>query len=138
MGKSLFVLGLAAVAVLSASAASAQQSRAPQSRASQRAPDQCFRASDWRGWKATEDGRTMYIEAGLNRVWKLDMAQPCRELNSIGAQLITRTDSPMICRPMDINLRVRQPGAGITYCQVRRLTRLTPAQARALPRSLRP
>ncbi len=135
MGKSLLVLGLAAVAVLSASAASAQQSRRP---SQARAPDQCFRASDWRGWKATEDGRIMYIEAGLNRVWKFEMAQPCRELNSIGAQLITRTDKPLICRPIDINLRVRQPGAGITYCQVRRLTRLTPAEARALPRALRP
>jgi hypothetical protein len=103
-----------------------------------KAPPQCFRSSDWAGWKATRDGRSMYIDTGLHRVWKLDLAQACPELNDIDAKLITRTSASWTCQPMDINMRVLRPGGGISYCQVRTITRLTPEQSRALPRNLRP
>lgn len=101
---------------------------------------QCFRSGDWSGWKATKDGQTMYIETGLNRVYKLDMAFPCTDLNDIDAKVITRVrGSSWICYPMDIDMRVYRPGIGSSnHCRVKRLTRLGAAEAKALPRDLRP
>lgn len=128
MKTALIALGVAA-AVLSTGAASAQ---APRSNA------QCFRSSDWQGWKATPDGASMYVGAGINRTYRFDFVQPCPELNALGATLLQRTDRAYICKPIDVNIRVVRPGLSISYCQVKTITRLTPAQSKALPRALRP
>lgn len=129
MKTALIALGVTAAAILSTGAASAQAPRSAQ---------QCFRASDWRGWKATPDGQSMYVDTGINRTYRMDFVQPCAELNALGATLLQFTDRAYICRPIDVNIRVVRPGLSTTYCQVSRITRLTPAQSKALPRAVRP
>jgi hypothetical protein len=82
----------------------------------------------------------MYIETGVNRVWKFDLTQACPELNQIDAKLITKTQGSWTCSPMDVDMKVLRPGPGgfASYCQVKKITRLTPAQSKALPKELRP
>lgn len=133
MGKLKVLL---AVVVVSATGAATGPSIA----AEKNSRPQCFRSGDWSGWKATSDGKTMYIGTGLNRVYKLDMAFPCTELNDIDAKVITRVrGSSWICYPMDIDMRVYRPGAGVsTYCRVKKISRLGAEEARSLPRNLHP
>lgn len=139
MGKAWKRAGVAALVAAStavlAEPALAQQSKAP---ANLRGGQQCFRASDWNGWKATPDGKTVYISAGFKRFYKFDMAQPCQELNDPQAVMVTRTDTSWICRPLDVNMTIMRPGIGVTWCQVRKISRLTAEEGKALPRNLRP
>jgi hypothetical protein len=99
----------------------------------------CFRTSDWQNWKAAND-HTIYLNVGGNRIWRLDMAGSCPELSDGGAKLITRdiAGSGSVCSPMDLDLKV-SVGHGIaTPCIVRNMSELSPDQAAALPRNLRP
>jgi hypothetical protein len=138
MGKSAKALAIVATVgtVILAAGSAAQAQPHPAKKPAQ----QCFRSSDWRGWKATPDAKTMYIETGVNRVWKFDLTQACPELNDLDAKLITRTRGSWTCSPMDVDMKVLRPGPGAfaSYCQVKKITPLTPAQSKALPKELRP
>jgi hypothetical protein len=122
------------MAVLAATAGLAASTRATVAQ-----PGVCFRSSDWRGWKATRDGHTLYVGAGPQRVFRLELAQPCPELNDIDAKLVTRTHSGWVCQPSDLALQDLQPGGGaLSSCRVRRMSRLYPSEVKALPKELRP
>lgn len=119
------LIGLAAAPMLGAAAANA-------------APAQCFYSSDWNGWKATPDGKSIYIRVGVNRLYRIDLASACPTLQAPNARLITRMrGSSSICGPLDMDLSVSDGGFK-TPCIVSDITPLSAAEASALPKSMRP
>jgi len=120
------LIGLAAAPMLGATAASA-------------APAQCFYSNDWSGWKATPDSKSIYIRVGMNRIYRLDLANACPSLQAPSARLITTMrGSSSICSALDLDLSVSD-GAGFKVpCIVSNITPLSAAEASALPKSMRP
>jgi hypothetical protein len=101
---------------------------------------QCFAANDWNGWKATPDSRAIYLRTGVSRIYRLDLANACPDLQLGGARLINkvRGGSGFICTALDLDLKVSTGHGFSSPCIVSKLTQLSPAEAAALPRSLRP
>ncbi len=99
----------------------------------------CFRSSEFQNWKAA-DAKTIYIRVGMNRYYRLDLAAPCSSLKSPGAFLITKIrGANTICSAIDWNLHVATSWDGIPQaCIVKKMTELTPAEVKALPRKLKP
>ena len=101
--------------------------------------EECFASSDWDGWKATPDSRTVYIRVGINKIFRIDLASECPELQDPVAHLVTTLrGSAWICRAIDLDLKVSDGHGFVSPCFVSKLTRLTPEEAAALPKKLRP
>lgn len=133
MRKRLLVTTLigVAAAMLGMAAADAQPSTKP-------AP-QCFFSTDWNGWKATKDSKAIYIRVGVNQIYRLDLSTECPELQMPDAHLITHIrGSSSICSPLDLDLKVSDMHGFATPCIVSKITPLSPAEAAALPRDVRP
>lgn len=102
------------------------------------AKSQCFFSSQWRGWRAPDD-RTVYIRVGGRDIYRLDLTSSCPGLRSPGAFLINRVrGGTNICSPLDLDLRVSQGGHFSTPCLVKSMTKLSPDEVTALPKSARP
>jgi hypothetical protein len=102
-------------------------------------PARCFRSQDWEGWKATPDGRTLYLRVLMHDFYRVDLAGACPELNAPDAHLVTHVrGSDEICAPVDLDLRVSTGMGFATPCIVRSITPLTAEEAKALPPKLRP
>ena len=103
-------------------------------------PQQCFYANQFQGWRAADE-KTIYIRVNLNDYYRLDMAGSCPTLTTPDARLINKVNGPpTICSAVDWNLSVstQGPGAIATPCIVKSMRKLTPAEAAALPKKLRP
>jgi hypothetical protein len=99
---------------------------------------QCFLSRDWRGWRAA-DNHTMYIRVGMRDIYRLDLAGPYPGLLSGGGVLVHRTrGSGSICSALDLDLRVSRGRGSSTHIFVKSMTKLSPEDAAALPRHLRP
>lgn len=102
--------------------------------------NQCFPATDFRNWHAA-DAKTVYIRAAVERIYRVDLGRDCPTLMWPDAHLILKTHGGSdICSPLDIDLRVGQgTGGGIPErCFVKSLTELTPDEAAALPKGVKP
>ena len=125
--SAILLTGLAGGALIAAPAANAD-------------PAQCFYSHDWDGWKATPDSRTIFIKVGVNKIYRIDLARECPNLQAPHAQL--RTDTPgnsAICTALDLNLQVADGlGGSKVSCIPSHITRLSPEEAAALPKNLRP
>jgi hypothetical protein len=98
----------------------------------------CFLLRQWNGrWKITPDSRTMYIGAA-GRVYRLDLITAYPLLKSAWAVVSYRDSSDTICRPIDLRLVVTDQLGSFERILVKRMTLLTPDEAAALPKSLRP
>jgi hypothetical protein len=98
----------------------------------------CFFVTQWHGWKADGD-HTIYLNVSDgHRIYRLDMAGSCPALLDPTATLITDNHTDSICTAVDWNLKVRQTGGFSMPCIVAKMTQLTPDQAAALPKKLRP
>ena len=96
-------------------------------------------SSDWNGWKASPDSKSIYIRVGVSKLFRIDLANACPALQGVGVHLVTRTHgSPWICRPLDLDLKVGQGHGFTTPCMVSDITPLSAAEAAALPKALRP
>lgn len=99
----------------------------------------CFLSSNWEGWKSP-DPSTIYLRVTMNRIFRLDLAHPANDLNDPSVHLVTTIrGSSWICSPLDLsqfsvadNHGLREP------LFVRRITELTPEEAKAIPRQYRP
>jgi len=99
---------------------------------------QCFRSSDWRGWRATPDASALYIRVGARGIYRVDFAHACNGLGR-GSQLVHRSrGGRSICSALDLDLRVAVGSGMSTPCIASKLTQLTPEEATALPKGLRP
>ncbi len=120
------LLGLAAGPLIAAPAAQAEGA-------------QCFYSQDWDGWKATPDSKAIYIKVGVNKIYRIDLARECPTLQSPYAHLITGTPTgSAICTAIDLDLRVSDNGGSRVACIPSKITRLSPEEAAALPKNLRP
>src|SRR5665213_3407681 len=99
--------------------------------------ESCFFVSQWQGWKAADD-HTVFIHVDPRRIYRLDMSGACPALLSAGASLITQNHTSSICSAIDWDLRVKEGPGFATGCIVRKMSLLTPDQAAALPKNLRP
>jgi len=100
---------------------------------------QCFYPADWHGWKAPPDSKSIYIRVGVNRIYRLELADACIELQAPDAHLITQLrGSDMYCTALDFDLRVSEEHGISVRCIVSGVTELTPAEAAALPKNLQP
>lgn len=99
----------------------------------------CFRMNDIRSHRVA-DARTLYIDVRGQETWKLEMSGSCLAGASREETLITESasGSGVICRPIDLNLKVRFSGGMASPCIISSMTRLTPEEVAALPRELHP
>ena len=101
-------------------------------------PRQCFRISDWNGWRAP-DARTLYIRVGVRDIWKIGLASECSMLKSPSSHLVTRVrGSDQVCAPIDLDLSVQDSGGFNEGCFVESIRPLTAAEAAALDPKNRP
>lgn len=129
-----------AVASLTTASALAQPaaptSPAPSAQAVQ--PQQCFRISDWNGWRAP-DPKTLYIRVGSRNIWKIGLASECSMLRSPSTHLVTRVrSSDQVCAPIDLDLSAQDSGGFTESCFVDSIRLLTPDEAAALAPKNRP
>lgn len=123
---------LSAVLMAVAAPASAQ----PASKAeTPRAP--CFRLSDLGGHKIAAPD-TLYYSVRRKEVYKFTFSGSCLAgvTNSDPLILEPLGASSQICKPLDLNLGVGGPVS--RRCIIKSIERLTPEQAAALPKKLKP
>jgi hypothetical protein len=107
-----------------------------QSSAHARAP--CFFRREWKGgWKTTPDARTMYIRVSRS-IYRLDLQASYPLLRDPWAVLGNKDSADTICGPLDFRLTVSNQAGIKQWPLVKRMTRLSPAEAAALPKKLRP
>lgn len=99
----------------------------------------CFFRRDWDGhWTVTPDSRTIYIRVSHRWVYRLDLQAPDSLLQSSFAVLQDSGSNDSICGPLDFNLAVSDRTGVHEFPLVQRMTRLSSAEAAALPKKLRP
>jgi hypothetical protein len=100
----------------------------------------CFFINDFRNWKAPDD-KTIFIRVNLNQFYRLDLSTACPLLTMPDSHLITRTRGPdTVCSAIDWDLSVAQPPPASMSepCIVKKMTRLTPEEAAAIPPKFKP
>ncbi len=105
------------------------------------AENQCFPITSFENWRAL-DSKTMYLRVNVNEVFRIDMEGECPELTYPDAHLVTVwRGSSEVCGPLDWDLKVADgtgPGSFAVPCIVKGQTRLTSAEAAAIPKKFKP
>ena len=102
-----------------------------------RASTPCFRLSDLGGHKIASSD-SLYYSVRRKEVYKFTFSGSCLAgvTNSDPLVLEPLGASSQICKPMDLNLGVGGPIS--RRCIIKSIERLTPEQAEALPKKLKP
>lgn len=131
--KRLLVITSAVALVASAFPALAADPAKPQ------AASQCFRMSQIRNHTKADD-QTLYFSVGARDVYRLDMSGACLAGTSSSDPLIMETvgGTDLICRPIDLSLKVKLGNVGVSPCIIKEITKLTPDQVAALPPKVKP
>jgi hypothetical protein len=130
------ILALAAAAALVAAPAFAQQAKraAP---VALRGAD-CFFSRDWRGWKSPSPD-VLYVRVRQHDVYRIDLGSGGPRLDSPSMHLVSISrGSDRICAPIDLDLRVSDSIGPPIPLFPRGIVKLTPEQAKALPKEARP
>ena len=99
----------------------------------------CFLRRDWDGgFRVTPDSKTVYIRVSHHWIYRLDLAAPSPLLQSAFAVLNNRGTNDSICSPLDFQLLVSDHTGAQEPSIVSKVTRLTDAEAKALPKKLQP
>lgn len=103
------------------------------------AGSQCFRMSQIRNHTKADD-QTLYFSVGSRDVYRLDMSGACLAGTSSSDPLILETvgGTDLICRPIDLSLKVKLGNVGVSPCIIKEITKLTPDQVAALPPKVKP
>lgn len=98
----------------------------------------CFTMAQMGNWRS--DGKTIYFRAGVNRYYKLELARECSTLKGIDPRLlITSRTGGTVCTALDLDVKAGEsPGGIVEPCFPRTLSELTPAEAAALPKDVKP
>lgn len=111
----------------------------PASAAEKPAAAKCFEAGEVKG-HAIADDRTLYLNVGGKSVYRVGMSNNC--LGGMGASdpvTVTARGAGKICEAADLDVHAEVNGGGLaSRCVLDTLTKLTPAQASALPAKLKP
>lgn len=124
--RPLSALVLAAALAVPAGAVAAQA----------QAPRQCFVLRNMDGTRAA-DSRTLYAKVSRD-IWRFDMSGACLStVSSDGLIVKPLGGRSTVCGPLDLDISARNGGI-VTPCLIKSLTKLTPEEAAALPKSARP
>lgn len=131
--KITLAAAVATLAVLTAVPSQAQtppQTPAP--------PRTCFRLSDMGNHKVA-DNQTLYVSIRRKEIWRFDMAGSCLAGANFGDPLVLTPagGTNLICKPLDLDIKVASVG-GVSPCLLKSMTPLSPQEAAALPKKLRP
>jgi hypothetical protein len=103
------------------------------------AAGKCFDVKDVKGHVIADD-HTLYLNVGGHSVYRVAMSNNC--LGGMGPSdpvTIKERSAPKICEADDLDVHAELNGGGLSSrCVLDSLTRLTPAQAAALPPKLKP
>lgn len=107
--------------------------------ANKTANPRCFHSNQIDNWKAA-DAKTIYLRIIGGRIYRLDLGGTCHTITRPGAFLVTKLrGSSFICRAIDWDLRATTSWRDVPeHCIVKSMTELTPEEAAALPRKVRP
>jgi hypothetical protein len=96
--------------------------------------DACFLTRDLRGHTVGPDGHTLYFDVNGTAIYRVTTGDSCLA-GLTGSDPIVLRDRGLgkICNPLDLEIRAR----GV-QCIIGKLTRLSPAEAQALPKRLQP
>lgn len=141
MKSATIIVSLLAAAALSACA----QARAPAAAQSAEgstitsAPPRCFRMSQIRNHRIAEND-TIYLKVGFRAYYKVTTVGSCAATAMPDETLImsTASGSDLICRPIDLDLKIRHSADFISPCIVKDIVKLTPEQVAALPKKFKP
>ncbi|MEI7571509.1 MAG: DUF6491 family protein [Phenylobacterium sp.] len=127
------VLALATLAAAPAASSAAPAAPADPARAS----TPCFRLSDL-GGHTIASSDTLYYSVRRKEVYKFTFSGSCLAGVTTSDPLVLEPlgASSQICKPMDLNLGVAGPMS--RRCIIKSIERLTPEQAAALPKKLKP
>lgn len=99
-----------------------------------KAANSCFWTRDLRNHTVGGD-HVLYFDVGGRSVYKVETSDNCLAgaTSSDPIVMVNRTGSGQICNKMDLDISIR--GA---RCIVSNMTKLTPAEAAALPKKIKP
>lgn len=99
----------------------------------------CFRMSQIQN-HTKGDNQTLYLRIRNRDVWRLDMTGNCLAGASTNDALVMEpvSGNDLICRPLDLGLKVRMGPGALSPCIIKSMTRLTPDEIAALPAKVRP
>lgn len=101
--------------------------------------DACFRSHEISNHRKADD-HTLYLKVGLKDVYRVTSKNACLAgaMRDDGI-VISAPPSGMVCKAIDLNLGVRTGGGGMaTPCLLESIVKLTPQEAAALPKDVRP
>ena len=134
MPRLTLVAAIAAAALGGATAAAAQP-------AAQSTPtaNPCFRMSEIQN-HTKADNQTLYLAIRNRDVFRLDMTGNCLAGASTNDPLVMEpvSGNDLICRPLDLSLKVHVGPGALSPCIIKQITRLTPDEIAALPPKVRP
>jgi len=97
----------------------------------------CFSMAEMNGWRSP-DGKTIYIRTGADRYYRIDLARQCSTLTSINPHLVLKNrQGGLVCSALDIDVKASESGL-VEPCFPKTLSELSPAEAAALPKELKP
>jgi hypothetical protein len=103
------------------------------------AKPQCFRLSDMEN-HTVGGPSTLYVGVRPKMVYRFEMSGSCLSGASSSDALVLEPipGTNLICRPLDLDLKIRTAGGMLSPCIIKSITKLTPAEVAALPKKLRP
>ena len=127
MKLTLVLISLAALAATSAPAIAADKTST------------CFRMQDIRNHTVGDD-HTLYLNVGGRSVYRVEMSNNCLGGTSSSDPIVLKErGSSSICQAIDLDVSATVNGGGLSSrCIVDTLTKLTSAQASALPKKVQP
>ncbi|MBA4013296.1 MAG: hypothetical protein C0481_15635 [Phenylobacterium sp.] len=128
---------LVLAAVLTAALAAPALAQEPAKPAA--ASNQCFRMSQIDNHTKGDD-QTVYLSVRHRDVYRLDMSGNCLAGASSNDALVMAPTAgvDLICRPLDLDLKVHTSPGMLSPCIIKDITKLTPEQAAALPPKIKP
>ena len=131
--KRLLIIASAVTLAAGASSALAADQTKPA------ASSQCFRVSQIKN-HTKGDNETLYLSVRSKDVYRLGMSGSCLAGASSSDPLILKTvgGTDMVCKPLDLDLKIKMGPGGASPCIIKDITKLTPEQITALPPKVKP
>ena len=97
----------------------------------------CFYITQINATRAA-DARTLYVRVSGKSIYRFDMKNDCEGMRPPSERIVLEpTPSGQICGPINVNITVGDHGTA-QRCVVDRITKLTPEEVAALPKSVTP
>lgn len=99
----------------------------------------CFRMSQIRNHRIADDN-TIYMRVGSKEVYRVTTYGSCGAgaMRDDTLVLSTVAGTDLICRPLDLDLKIRGAAGFTTPCIVSSIAKLSDAQIETIPAKLRP